>query len=937
MSITNSLKRQIDLPVWEWSRFAPAVSSSISSTTSAENSNFHSQHGRYIYYLITATSFWRYDTWTDTYIQLASPPVAPASFSNMKFVGSTGFEGFVLGASSSTVTMPAYTGQALKSFDIYITSGTGAGQRRTITSVSEPLIQDSGVATAFTNALGGISITDSLKAWTVNQWAGYQARIIGGGGIGQVRRILSNTATSLVFADSTMMPIDTNSNPQIFAPAINATGGTQSVYQIEASTVTVDSNWLVTPDTTSRFKVASGLVILIGSSASAPFYNYQVYEVATDTWYIRTSNTSIIPLAFTDIDIEKTVENASVWVRGTATSGTTTTLVDTNQNFTVNSLVGYSIRIWSGTAEGQVRPIVSNTANSITWVTAGTAPDATSQYFIEGFDAGIATSGATTSLTDSTKAWAVNRWANFSVRITGGTGKGQYLTIASNTATALTFIKASSVALDNTSTYAIQGDSDKIFISGGGNTGIFTQNITSDIMTPSRSQDSGVANQGYVTVPNTEGKSIAVTSIVGNGTIATVTTAINHNLKNGMVVNVGGAITNTGLNSTGTTITVTGASTFTYTNATNATATFTGHSTTTLTDSSKAWTVNQWAGFLITMTTAAITASNGNVTSQTLRIASNTATTLTFVTGTAPTNGVSRYAICSPFSVPGTMQYGLATGTQSTTLLTDTTTNTVTGSIAGNILTVTAVSSGSVGIGTVLSGGSVVAGTTITAFGTGQGGVGTYTVNYSQTLGSTALTGLWAVNIFAGRRLRLIGGTGQAQEVFITSNTSNTLTFGAIGTAPVTLITSYSICQNTALRGVGTSLQWCYGTSDVATRGKYFYIARGSATYGFDRFDITTDKWEFVPTAPMFETLTTGSMYTYDGADRLYFTKDATQRVYYLDVTTNVIHGAGIYPYVAGAAILGNRMEIFQTVDNIKYLWLNRHSQQECYRQMLFY
>lgn len=64
----------------------------------------------------------------------------------------------------------------------------------------------------------------------------------------------------------------------------------------------------------------------------------------------------------------------------------------------------------------------------------------------------------------------------------------------------------------------------------------------------------------------------------------------------------------------------------------------------------------------------------------------------------------------------------------------------VTGAIAGTVLTVSAVTSGTLGVGSVLSGSGVTAGTTITALGTGTGGVGTYTVSVSQTAASTAIT-----------------------------------------------------------------------------------------------------------------------------------------------------------------------------------------------------
>lgn len=56
------------------------------------------------------------------------------------------------------------------------------------------------------------------------------------------------------------------------------------------------------------------------------------------------------------------------------------------------------------------------------------------------------------------------------------------------------------------------------------------------------------------------------------------------------------------------------------------------------------------------------------------------------------------------------------------------------------VLTVSAVSSGTVGVGGTVTGTGVSAGTTITALGTGTGGTGTYIVNNSQTDSSSSLT-----------------------------------------------------------------------------------------------------------------------------------------------------------------------------------------------------
>jgi hypothetical protein len=59
-----------------------------------------------------------------------------------------------------------------------------------------------------------------------------------------------------------------------------------------------------------------------------------------------------------------------------------------------------------------------------------------------------------------------------------------------------------------------------------------------------------------------------------------------------------------------------------------------------------------------------------------------------------------------------------------------------TGSISGSTLTVSAVSVGTIVVGNYLLGNNIAAGTTITASGTGIGGIGTYTVSTPQTVAS---------------------------------------------------------------------------------------------------------------------------------------------------------------------------------------------------------
>ena len=866
MGLLNSLRKQVDRPAWEWLRFAPVVSSAISCSTIAQNANFHVQHGRYIYYFISGTQFWKYDTWTDTYIQLASPPASPSTYNSIRFLSSYGYEGRVLAGAAGSITIPAYFGQALKGYDVTIVSGTGAGQRRVISSVADAVVADSGVPTAVTTG----SITDSTKAWTVNQYAGYQVRIVLGPGISQVRKILYNSATTLTFADVNKYPEDAFCNAAAPSPALSTTAGSQSLYQIESSVASVDQNWTVTPDATSRFRGASGAILLANLNLTASSSLVYYYDVAADLWYVKTYQTNLIAsfISITDGSIEVSDETATTWDRGFASSGTTTTLVDATKSWTTNQYIGYWVYIAYGTAAGQIRKITANTSTQLTF-SAGTAVDTTSSYMIIGYDGGTATAGGASTLTDSAQAWAVNRWKNYAVRILTGTGAGQALPIASNTATALTTVRPWLTQPDSTSVYVIVPNQDiATVIVANASRSIIFYGIDDDMWFYGRWQDSGAARIGAYQYAGF--KPCAIASITKSGTTATVTTVNPISFPSGSTVTISGA---TGADAATYNITaaatITGANTFTYTmgGTPAANAVFGSLSTTTLIDSTKSWTTNQWAGYLCHMANTA----GPNSTGQSILITSNTANTLTFVAAvTIPANGVTRYVI-TPNSCPGALATGTATGTQ-----------------------------------------------------TGQ----TSLVDTSQN---------WVVNQWAGRNVRLLsGGPQEGFEASITSNTSNTLTVSNFGGTPTNGVTTYAIIAQPTV-GTGVEIRHAFGTSDAANRGKFLVMNRGGGSLGFGRLNVTTDQFENMATSPNSETLSTGTMLAYDGIDRIYFTKETTQRVYYLDVVTGQIHGAGVYPYVAGTAVIGNRMEIFTTADGLKFLWLNRHSNLECFRNLLFW
>lgn len=77
----------------------------------------------------------------------------------------------------------------------------------------------------------------------------------------------------------------------------------------------------------------------------------------------------------------------------------------------------------------------------------------------------------------------------------------------------------------------------------------------------------------------------------------------------------------------------------------------------------------------------------------------------------------------------------------------------VTGSITGTVLTVTAVTSGTLAVNQYITGDGIDSKTFIVSLGTGTGGVGTYNVNVSQTAASTQVS---ASAIFFGARSNLI-------------------------------------------------------------------------------------------------------------------------------------------------------------------------------------
>ena len=133
-----------------------------------------------------------------------------------------------------------------------------------------------------------------------------------------------------------------------------------------------------------------------------------------------------------------------------------------------------------------------------------------------------------------------------------------------------------------------------------------------------------------------------------------------------------------------------------------------------------------------TLTVTAITNGTIGINQSLFGVGVTQATVITAL-GTG-TGGVGTYTINQSQTVASTQMNSATVGAV------------VTGAIAGTTLTVSAVTSGTLTVGQTIQGSTVTAQTIITALGTGTGGVGTYTVNNSQTVTSRTLYGLnWSV------------------------------------------------------------------------------------------------------------------------------------------------------------------------------------------------
>lgn len=290
-------------------------------------------------------------------------------------------------------------------YAVKITAGTGTGQIRMIGSNSRytltlqipwstqpdgtsvygiyDVLSAVSVAGDATGTQSLLTLTDTTKAWTTNQWANFVVRSTDRAtGETQIRLITSNTATVLTHQFQW--------NPKLGITPV-AESGTATDTQSYSTLTDTSKVWVVDSWATYAVTITSGTGVdqtrIIASNTDTTLTLLNDWITPPDS----TSTYDIRPLPTDGVDT------------GTATgTQTTTTFGDTTKTWTTNQWANFLIKIRTGAGANQIRHISSNTGTVLTlsaeWTTV---PDTTSTYALYAFPARSYTiTVAPTSLTD---------------------------------------------------------------------------------------------------------------------------------------------------------------------------------------------------------------------------------------------------------------------------------------------------------------------------------------------------------------------------------------------------------------------------------------------------------------------------------------------------------------------------------------------------------
>ena len=909
---------------------------------------------RYDLYLSYLQNMWRYCGENDWFQFLCPKHQLNVTRSALKFSKFQWYRGNCLWVpAANQMYLAGLNVDDLNDQYIEIVSWTGIWQRRKILDTSEPIVLEKWLATTASNSL----ITDTLKNWAINQYIWYQCRVISNTWVTQLRKILYNSNNTLYFYDANYQQLESwQNNPFCsvapYAAPVAGVTGTASHFVIERNTITVDSNWTVTPDSTSSFVIQWWWVFNLGWFATTPFSNFEFYDVLSDCYTYKTPPLSILTAAlWTDYNIEKLSDIKTYKSNITTTSftGRTFTIPAQTPAFTNNQRKNYNVHITAGTWDWESRRIISNTATTIT--VDRDFPMTLDNTTV--FD--IKADFETIFMVGNTFSWlfkydynkdmrSASNFFDFGQARNGAIAYGWQeafgITSWTYLASGITSLAATPVAKGTL--YTIW---DVLTIDAKwGKCRVETISQWWLVETVSLiNAGTSTYTTGTKTVTGWTGTGCTV-NVVSVGKVCKIIQATNTNLVKWDVFTISGisAAWYNGVSAVHAIETLTSFDILCPSASGNMTFSFT-QSATVLVDSTKNRVIDEHKGRLICTQIAWY---NGAAIWR--EILSNTATTITFATiTTAPVNGLGRYFIADVKAFGKARQYlaynqseeWYATSGSATTLV-DTSKNRdsdcwvwhkvriVSGTGKWAIITITA------NWPTTLT----AAARWFTADTTTEYQImdtyGTVTW-WASTTGLQDTTKKWKVNQFSGMRVRFTSGLWQNVEQVIVTNTVNTLV-RATGTAPDTS-TTYCILDSNSSTAVGRWLATEFVRDFNNNNGKYCYAFRWWNTNIVDRYNITTETFDiaFFNGYGQSELFTTGTQYVFDGKSRIYINPNATQRILYYDILKNKIYPFYQMPDTQWTALIGNRMEIISNELWDQFLCFNRQSTVNFYTILL--
>jgi acyl CoA:acetate/3-ketoacid CoA transferase alpha subunit len=178
------------------------------------------------------------------------------------------------------------------------------------------------------------------------------------------------------------------------------------------------------------------------------------------------------------------------------------------------------------------------------------------------------------------------------------------------------------------------------------------------------------------------------------------------------------------------------------------------------------------------------------------------------------------------------------------------------GSMSTTTLSVTAVTSGTLAVGQQIFGLGVASETVITAFGTGSGGIGNYTISTSQTVASEAMSGAASgaiITATVGGSLSGVAITGLAGQFSCTA-------------APITLVIGQALTISGTYGGTGSISGYTNPTTYyiIATNGSTTFTL--SATAGGTAITTTVGtptglSYKYAPTTLNVTAVSSGTLY----------------------------------------------------------------------------